>query len=100
MGGEGYEGEATMLSPRGIHHADQLRAMLDDGVLPDNGPVEMMHGTANSMALAVRIVLADIDHLAYPEVTDPGLPERWDAAEAELEALWWLAMAWGAGTVH
>ena len=89
-----------MLSPRGVHHADQLRAMLDDGVLSDDGPVEIAYGTVDSLALAVRIVLADIDHLAYPEVTDPGLPERWDAAEAEPEALWWVAMARGAGTVQ
>jgi hypothetical protein len=91
----GSQEGVAMLSPRGVCHADQRQAMLDDGVLPDDGPVELLHGTVGTLTVAVRIVLAEIDHLAYPEVAGPDVPERWDMAEADLETLWWLVVTQG-----
>ena len=82
-----------MLSPRGIHHADELRAMLDDGALPEDGPVELAHATVPTLDLAVRLTLADAGHLGYVDAGQPGIPERWYVVEADLELLWWLAFA-------
>ena len=89
-----------MLSPRGIHHADQLRAMLDDGALPDDGPVELAYGVLDSPDLAARIVLAEIDHLAQLVAAGLDIPDRWSMAEADLEAVWWLVITRVAGPAH
>ena len=83
-----------MLGPRGVHHADQLRAMLDAEALPEAGPVELTHGTLETVALAVRIVLADVDHLTYLPRAGPWVEARRIATEADLETLRWLAATW------
>ena len=89
-----------MLSPRGFHHADQLRAMLAKDVWPTEGPVEIAYGTLDSLALAVRVVLADVVHLSYLRSDGPWVEARRVATEADLEALWWLAVTRGAGAAQ
>ena len=89
-----------MLSPRGVHHADQLRAMLDDGALLDDGPVELAYGVLDSLNVASRIVLAEIDHLAHLVAAGLDIPERWSMAEADLEAVWWLVITQRAGAAR
>ena len=89
-----------MLSPRGIHHADQLRAMLDDGMLPDDGAVELAYGVLDSLNVAARIVLADIAYLSSLPAGASWLEVRQVATEADLEVLWWLVVARDTGTIQ
>ncbi len=80
-----------MLSARGMHCADQLRAMMDDGVLPACGPVELTYATIPKLDLATRVTLAEVDHLRTHGVDVPNAHERWLVAEADIEMLWRLA---------
>ena len=87
------DGSDGLLGDAGAHRAVRLRSMLDDGVLPDARPVELTHATVATLDLAVRLTLAEIDHLGYPEVTGPDVRDRWRAAEADIELLWRLVIA-------
>ena len=65
-----------------------------------DGPIELTHGTLDTLDLAVRRVLADIDHLSYLTASGSWLDARRVATEADLEALWWLVVARDAGALQ
>ena len=61
-----------------IRMTDDLRRLLEAGSLDDADPIELYPGHAVAAALAVRIVLADVEHL---EMAGIASPTRWGLVE-------------------
>ena len=71
----------TMLSDVAASHPDELRALLDDGVLAATGTIEIAPGVFEYADRAAREILSAFDRLRSAGTTDP---EAWGALEAEL----------------
>jgi hypothetical protein len=75
----------TMLSDVATSHAEELRALLDDGVLAAAGTIEIAPGVYAYADQAAREILSAIDRLRSAGTTDP---EAWGALETELEQVY------------
>ncbi len=71
-----------MLSDTAARHAGELRPLLAAGRLAGTDPIEVDPGQHIDAALAVRLVLADVDHLERAGVTSRA---RWRNAEEYIE---------------
>ena len=60
-----------------IRRTDELRRLLKAGSLDATGPIELYPGHVVAAALAVRIVLADVEHLEMAGITGP---TRWGSS--------------------
>ena len=75
----------TLLPDDAASHAEELRALLDDGVLAATGTIETAPGVFEYADRAARRVLSAFDRLRSAGTTDP---EAWRALEAELEQVY------------
>jgi hypothetical protein len=77
-----------MLSPQSRKHAGVLRTLLNDGAPAGLDPITPTPGVQLPFEDAVRIALADVEHLT--ELIEDGhdvSTERWRRLAAELETL-------------
>lgn len=91
-----------MLSPVAVRHARALQAMLDAGTLPRVRAADVLSGSLRDLdgdlELAVRIVLADADHLAHVERTRPVHDTHYAGHSRDVEDQ--LANLWRAATTY
>jgi len=91
-----------MLSPTAERRARGLQAMLDAGTLPRVRAGDALAGTLGDLdgdlELAVRIVLADADHLDHVARTHPVLDAHYSGHRRDVEDQ--LADLWLAATTH
>ena len=74
-----------MLPDAATSHAEELRALLDDGVLTATGAIEIAPGVFAYADQAAREILSAFDRLRSAGTTDP---EAWGALEAALEQVY------------
>ena len=66
-----------MLSDTADHRADELRRLLERGALRGLPHIKV-DGVLTDAELAVRLILADLDHLRQAGITSP---PRWEVLE-------------------
>jgi hypothetical protein len=67
-----------MIPAEAIHAADELRALLRDGILPQLGFVDVGQGARLTFESAVRVTLADLTRFtAWEEAGRAVEVERW-----------------------
>jgi hypothetical protein len=82
-----------MISPAAVRAAEELRALLFEGRLPDLGAVDVGKGSRLPFESAVRVTLADLARFTAREATGRDVEaERWHQLGEDLKRLHRMAV--------